>query len=169
MQLSRYGPVSGSASFLGRSVGAEVLVEYASGPTAGSPAISRVRPWQRHGVLTGTSLTETGVLQLVSDIVDEAGVAPAHTVTGDVEVVRRSDGDRTWTFAINHGDSVAVVHVDGVDLLTPAPSPDGRLTVAAGGIAAVRNCGGTTSSTCAGNNRSRRSPILSGHPKSHRG
>jgi beta-galactosidase len=136
VQLSRYG--SGLRfSELGRSIGAEVLAEYASGPTTGSPAISRNRLGSGTAYYVGTSLTETGVLQLVSDIVDEAGVAPAHTVTGDVEVVRRSDGDRTWTFAINHGDSVAVVHVDGIDLLTGTIT-DGRLTVAAGGIAVVR-------------------------------
>ncbi|WP_394771400.1 beta-galactosidase [Lacisediminihabitans sp.] len=134
--LSRYG--SGLRfSELGRATGAEVLAEYASGPTAGSPAISRNRLGSGSAYYVGTSLTEAGVLQLASDIAGEAGVSAAHAVTGEVEVVRRSDGDRTWTFAINHSDSVAVVHVDGVDLLTDTIT-DGRLTLAAGAVAVVR-------------------------------
>lgn len=136
VQLSRYG--SGLRfSELGRATGAEVLAEYTSGPTTGSPAISRNRLGGGAAYYVGTSLTGAGVLQLLSDIVGDAGVAPAHAVTGDVEVVRRSDDERTWTFAINHGDSVAVVHVDGIDLLTGTVT-DGRLTVPAGGVAVVR-------------------------------
>ena len=51
--------------------------------------------------------------------------------------MRRSDGTRTWLFAINHGSADAVVTVDGVDLLTGAAT-EGALTVASGGVAVVR-------------------------------
>ena len=55
----------------------------------------------------------------------------------DVEIMRRSDGTRTWLFAINHASTDAVVTVDGVDLLTGAAT-GGTLTVASGGVAVVR-------------------------------
>ncbi len=136
VQLSRFG-VGSRFSELGRAVDAEVLAEYTTGPTSGSPAVTRNRVGSGSAYYVGTSLSEAGVRELLTDIATESALAPVHATTGDIEVVQRSDGARNWVFAINHSDADAGVQVDGLDLLTGEPTR-GHLTVAAGGVAVVR-------------------------------
>ena len=136
VELTRYG--SGRVfSELGRSLTSEVLAEYAGGPTAGSPAITRNRVGTGTVYYVGTSLTPAGARELVTEILTASSIPVPQKSGDDVEIMRRSDGTRTWLFAINHGSADAVVTVDGVDLLTGAAT-EGALTVASGGVAVVR-------------------------------
>jgi beta-galactosidase len=136
VELSRFGP-GRVFSEIGRSEGAEVLAEYSSGPTSGSPAVTRNRVGSGSVYYVGTSLTADGAQQLLATIASETALTRPFATTGDVEVVQRSDGVRTWVFAINHSVADATVRVDGVDLLTGVPTR-GLLCVAAGGVAVVR-------------------------------
>ncbi len=136
VQLTRYG-AGRVFSELGRSVGSEVLAEYVTGATGGSPAITRNRFGSGTAYYVGTSLTTDGISQLVADVLAETGIPVPDKTGDDLEIMRRSDGTRTWLFAINHGDSVATVVTDGVDLLTGS-STGGTLSVPAGGVAVVR-------------------------------
>ncbi len=136
VELTRYG--SGRVfSELGRSLTSEVLAEFAGGPTAGSPAITRNRVGTGTVYYVGTSLSPAGARELVTEILTASSIPVPQKSGDDVEIMRRSDGSRTWLFAINHGSADAVVTVDGVDLLTGAAT-EGTLTVSSGGVAVVR-------------------------------
>lgn len=136
VELTRYG--SGRVfSELGRPLTSEVLAEFAGGPTAGSPAITRNRVGTGTVYYVGTSLTPAGARELLTEILTASSIPVPQKSGDDVEIMRRSDGNRTWLFAINHGSAEGVVTVDGVDLLTGAAT-DGTLTVASGGVAVVR-------------------------------
>jgi len=136
VELTRYG--SGRVfSELGRPLTSEVLAEFAGGPTACSPAITRNRVGMGTVYYVGTSLTPAGARELVTEILTASSIPVPQKSGDDVEITRRSDGTRTWLFAINHGSADAVVTVDGVDLLTGAAT-EGTLTVASGGVAVVR-------------------------------
>ena len=136
VELTRYG--SGRVfSELGRSLTSEVLAEFAAGPTAGSPAITRNRVGTGTVYYVGTSLSPSGARELVTEILTASSIPVPQKSGDDMEIMRRSDGTRTWLFAINHGSADAVVTVDGVDLLTGAAT-EGTLTVASGGVAVVR-------------------------------
>ena len=136
VELTRYG--SGRVfSELGRPLTSEVLAEFAGGPTAGSPAITRNRVGTGTVYYVGTSLTPAGARELVTEILTASSIPVPQKSGDDVEITRRSDETRTWLFAINHGSADAVVTVDGVDLLTGAAT-EGTLTVASGGVAVVR-------------------------------
>ncbi|MHC5795470.1 beta-galactosidase [Lacisediminihabitans sp. FW035] len=136
VELTRYGTgrVFGE---LGRSVGSEVLAEFASGPTAGSPAVTRNRVGAGTAYYVATSLSAAGARELVTEILDATGIAVPQKSSDDLEIMRRSDGDRTWMFAINHGSTDAAVTVAGLELLGGVPT-GGTLTVPAGGVAVVR-------------------------------
>jgi len=136
VELTRYG--SGRVfSELGRSLTSEVLAEFAAGPTAGSPAITRNRVGTGTVYYVGTSLSPSGARELVTEILTASSIPVPQKSGDDMEIMRRSDGTRTWLFAINHASTDAVVTVDGVDLLTGAAT-GGTLTVASGGVAVVR-------------------------------
>jgi len=134
--LSRFG--SGRFfSELGRVEKAEVLAEYTTGPTTGSPALTRNRVGHGSAYYVGTSLNGPGIAEFLTEVLADIALSPAHPSSGDIEVVQRSDGTRTWVFAINHSDTDAVVQVNGLNLLTGMPTR-GQLTVVAGGVAVVR-------------------------------
>ena len=136
VELTRYG--SGRVfSELGHPLTSEVLAEFAGGPTAGSPAITRNRVGAGTVYYVGTSLTPAGARELVTEILTASSIPVPQKSGDDVEIMRRSDGTRTWLFVINHGSADAVVTVNGVDLLTGAAT-EGTLTVSSGGVAVVR-------------------------------
>lgn len=135
--LSAYG--SGTVfSELGASQGAEVLATYAAGPTAGSPAITRNRLGSGAAYYVGTALSPDGMRALLGDIRSHAGLAPAAPAGDDVEITRRSDGTTTWAFVINHSDAHVTLSITGVDLLAADHASATEITVAAGGVAVVR-------------------------------
>jgi beta-galactosidase len=85
-----------------------------------------------------TSLGREGLAELVQLISSDAGVEPVLGVRPpeDVEIVRRSNGTKDWTFVINHSAQDAQVPLDGVELLSGTPT-GGTLNLTAGGVAVV--------------------------------
>ncbi len=136
VELSRYGQ-GNLFSELGRADDAEVLAEYSSGPTAGSPAVTRRAVGAGHAYYVGTSLSDAGVREFLGDVAAHTELTLAAESTDDLEIVRRSNGETTWLFAINHGPTAVDVLSHGIDLLT-GTATDGRLSLAGGGVAVIR-------------------------------
>ena len=133
--LSAYG--SGTVfSELGRADRAQVLAEYTSGPVAGSPAITRNEVGAGAAYYVGTRLSPEGADELLASVATDAGIAMPFVTEGDVEIVRRSDGARSWVFVINHSEKDVRLELAGDELISGA-TVDGLL-VAAGGVAVVR-------------------------------
>ena len=124
-------------SELGRADGAEVIATYTSGPTEGSPVVTRHAVGDGVAWYVGTALIEGGDLDgLLERVLSETGVQA--TVAGlppGCEAVRRvGDDGSSYLFVLNHTDEQVTVPVSGTDLLTGtalAPVP-------AGGVAVVR-------------------------------
>ncbi len=135
--LSAYG--SGAVfSELGHVTGdTQVVAQYAEGPVAGSPAITRNEVGAGVAYYVGTRLSPPSTNQLLAEIVDDAGIHLPSAVADDVEVVRRSDGIRSWVFVINHSSVEAQLEIAGVELISGAVI-DNLLVVPPGRFAVVR-------------------------------
>ena len=129
--------VTGSEwSELMRCTGAEPVVSFVDGPLPGAPAVTR-RDVQGAGAwYVATRLDARGNDGLVGRVLAESGVQPVADAPAGVEVVRRSDGDRSWLFVINHTDDEVEVPTRGHDLA--GDTPVDALRLAAGRVAVVR-------------------------------
>lgn len=78
-----------------------------------------------------------GVAAVVDELVTAAGVRAPVTAAEGVEVVRRRRREQSWLFAINHTGDAQQLSVSGHDLVSDQPV-NGRLTLAAGAVAVVR-------------------------------
>lgn len=136
VELSRYGDGT-LFSELGRSVDGEVLSEYAVGATAGSPAVTRRPVGTGHAYYVGTSLSTDGMREFLGDVAAVASIDLANPSSHDLELVRRSDGETSWLFAINHSPTAVSVHANGTDLLT-GTATHGELALPGGGVAVIR-------------------------------
>ncbi|BAS16139.1 beta-galactosidase [Arthrobacter sp. Hiyo8] len=147
MGLSRFG--SGTVwSELGKATAAEVLATFDGGTASGgartgvdgSPAVTRRAGSAGRGAAyyVATTLGREGLAELVQLLCSDAGVAPVLGVQPpeDVEIVRRSNGTKDWTFVINHSARDVEVPLDGVELLGGTPT-GGTLNLTAGGVAVV--------------------------------
>jgi beta-galactosidase len=85
-------------------------------------------------------LGSAGLAELVQLLCSDAGVEPVLGVRppDDVEIVRRSNGSKDWTFVINHSMRDVDVALDGVDLLSGSAT-GGTLNLTAGGVAVVES------------------------------
>ena len=136
VELSQFG--SGTVfSDLGRAVSAEVLAVYVTGATAGSAAVTRNVVGAGTAYYVGTSLAPEGHRELLARILADAGVQAVVPPIDDVEIVRRTDGTRSWLFVINHSASAARIAVSGWDLLNNR-EVGAALDVPAGAVAVVR-------------------------------
>ena len=124
-------------SELGTADGAEVLAHFTEGPVAGSPAVTRNPVGTGAAYYIATRLSADGTDELLAWIATDAGVEAGYEPQDDVEIVRRSNGDRSWLFVINHSDDDAELAIDGVELISGA-SVEGTLVVPAGKVAVVR-------------------------------
>jgi beta-galactosidase len=120
---------------LGRVTDATAVAEYAAGPVAGSPAVTRREAGRGRAWYVGTVLDDVGAV--LDRVLAEASVAPV--VAGlppGVEAVRRVGANGTrYLFVINHTGEDVDVSVVGTDLIT-GEATAGR--VAAGGVAVIR-------------------------------
>ena len=114
-----------------------MLAQYTTGPVAGSPAVTRNAFGGGAAYYVGTNLEPGGLDELLEGILEEAEVVAVADAHADVEVVRRSDGERSWLFVINHSDADARLTVAGVELIS-GDTVDGTLRVPAGSVAVVR-------------------------------
>ena len=117
-----------------RPTSAEVVATFATGPVAGSPAITRNRFGAGTAWYVATALDEPGLAALVANVLAELAVPVS---TPGLEIVTRVSDDARYLFAINHGDVPVTVPAVGTELLTGAEITGG-LTVAAGGVGVVR-------------------------------
>jgi beta-galactosidase len=124
-------------SDLGRAEDAEVLAAYSTGATTGSPAITRNAVGAGAAYYVGTSLTPTGLRDLLGSVLASAGASPTLVPAADVEVVRRTDGSTSWLFVINHSLVDTHVAARGVELIENV-AVTGTLVVPAGSVAVVR-------------------------------
>jgi beta-galactosidase len=89
---------------------------------SGFPAVTRYSFGKGTSYYLGTSLEQAGLSWLVDRIIKEAGITTLKTIQDGVEMTRRSGGDHTWIFILNHSsDPVQVDLPDkGVDLVSGA-------------------------------------------------
>lgn len=136
VSLTKYG--TGTIfSDLGRAEDAEVLAAYSTGATAGSPAITRNAVGAGAAYYVGTSLTPTGLRDLLGSILASASATPTFVPAADVEVVRRTDGSTSWLFVINHSLVDTHLAARGLELIGNV-AVSGTLVVPAGSVAVVR-------------------------------
>ncbi len=105
-----------------RLQGAEVLAHYLHDYYAGRPAATRCRFGQGASFYLGTALTPEGLSWLLARAAVEAGLSAAAPVAAGVELVRRTDGERTWLFALNYSNETVEVTLNqpGQDLFSGA-------------------------------------------------
>ena len=116
--------------------GAEVVGEYADGPGAGMPAITRNAHGDGIGWYVSTRLDADGLATLMRAVYADAGVVPPGHPEG-LEVVVRRGAHADYTVAINHGGQMATLPATGVDLLTGA-TLEHTLELTGGGVAVIR-------------------------------
>ncbi|WP_310738318.1 beta-galactosidase [Microbispora sp. H10949] len=136
------GPVGRIWSERVRLAGARAVHEFAGGPDAGHPAVTRHdlgggTAWYVATALDpapGDGAHEADLRGLVARVLDHAGVSRPRGVPDTLEVVRRGD----HLFLVNHADAeVTVGGVTGTGVLDGA-AYSGSATVPAGGVVVVR-------------------------------
>ncbi|MFD9935738.1 beta-galactosidase [Streptomyces massasporeus] len=119
--------------------GAETVLTYADGLTAGRPAVTRHRLGEGTAWYVSTRLGADGLDALLGRAGEDARLTPRADLPRDVEVVRRTGASGTYLFAVNHTASDVKVPLEGAgtELLTGEPAT-GRLAVPAGAVRVVR-------------------------------
>jgi len=136
VELTRFGPGLVFSEH-GQVRGAEALASYASGPTSGSPAVTRNVVGAGAAYYVGTALQQSGMREFLELVATEHAIPTNPVASADVEIVERRAGERSWQFVINHGESPIVIETAGTELLS-GDEIDGRLTVPGGKVAVVR-------------------------------
>jgi beta-galactosidase len=124
---------------LGHATTAEVLASVSSGPTKGSPAVTRNTAGKGQAYYTATSLEPQGMAKLLSVLRNAASIEPIiPELPTDIEVVRRQKEDTSWTFFLNHGTQSAQFVASGHELIT-GTDLTGTLNLEPGAVAVVRS------------------------------
>jgi len=117
---------------------AHVVVRHTDGPAAGMPAVTRNRFGAGTGWYVATALDSGALRDVLREAVQGAGVEPAGPENdGCLEVVRRTDGPRSYVFVLNHGKTDIEYAATGHDLVT-GEDLRGRVRVRAGGVRVLR-------------------------------
>lgn len=123
---------------LGRTTTAEALATFGSGPTAGSPAVTRNTHGDGVAYYVATTLETPGLSEFVDTACAAAGVRPVlDDLPPDVEVVTRARDGRRWLFVLNHSDRDTTVTAAGTELIS-GTTVGPKLTIPAAGAAVVR-------------------------------
>ncbi|MBM7443000.1 beta-galactosidase [Streptomyces sp. HB132] len=107
------------------------------GPARGGPAVTRHPYGDGAGWYAAATLPARSLRHLLDAVCREAGAAPAAAVPSGVEAVRRSAGDRSYLFLVNHTDSEVSVPTDGHTRLDGSALP-GHASVPAGDVVVLR-------------------------------
>jgi beta-galactosidase len=120
--------------------GAEAVTSYTSGPLAGVPAVTRHTHGEGTAWYLATHPDPATLAGLLDRIRREAGVEPVRETPDGVEAVLRRGEDADYLFLINHGERNAEVQVaaSATELLSGRSAEGGRVTVAPGEVAVVR-------------------------------
>ncbi|MCA2211887.1 beta-galactosidase [Jidongwangia harbinensis] len=113
--------------------GAQALADYADGPAAGQPAITRHSSGRGRAYYVSTRLTGADLAALTGTAAREAGLPAPVDLPDTMELVRRRGDAGTFLIAVNHGDTDATVPGSGVELISGAPVAGG-FRVSAGGV-----------------------------------
>jgi beta-galactosidase len=129
---------AGRWSELVRAHDADVVARYTGGGLDGVPAVTR-RPLAGGGAAwyLSTDLDEGSLDELLGRLLDDTGVTPVTSASPGVEAVRRSAGQRSYLFLINHTDAEGSAAGRGVDLLT-GERHDGTVALPPGTVAVLR-------------------------------
>jgi beta-galactosidase len=115
--------------------GAKSLDRYASGPLAGSPAITLNRFGNGTAIYLSAHVDRASLARLMEQCVLRAMPEISLRVPNGVEVRRRTNGAASWLFAFNHSGQDAPLDAIGFDLLA------GRAfagTIPGGGVCVIR-------------------------------
>ena len=116
--------------------GAQVQGTFVDGPGAGMPAITRHSHGKGHGWYVGTKLSADALAAVTEQVYADAGLAPLEAPEG-LEVVTRRGAEHDFVFVMNHGETQAVLSIEGTDLVSGAVI-GGSLELAGGNVAVVR-------------------------------
>jgi beta-galactosidase len=121
-----------------QAVDAEVIVEYADGPLAGSPALTR-RDLTGGGTAwyVSTRLDDDSRAELMTEFTERAQIAADPLAQPGLDVVRRTGPAGSFAFLLNHAGRPLTVPVTGFDLVSET-TVDGTLVLAKAGTAVVR-------------------------------
>ncbi|MCW6007247.1 Beta-galactosidase C-terminal domain, partial [Micromonospora sp. CPCC 205371] len=110
-----------------------------AGGALAAPPPSPPRPRAAGGAAwyLSTDLDEGSLDELLGRLLDDTGVTPVTTASPGVEAVRRTAGQRSYLFLINHTDAEGSAAGRGVDLLT-AQRHDGTVVLPPGTVAVLR-------------------------------
>lgn len=124
-----------------RAEGAEVVATFTDDLLAGMPAVTR-HPWGRGAaVYVATRLDPAGYDAVMAQAIAVAAIPAGPVPPAGLEVTVRTDGTRSWRFALNFGtEPVDLPVAVGVELLTGA-RVGGSLRIAPGDAAIVRTPG----------------------------
>ena len=117
--------------------GAEAVTEYADGPAAGKPAVTRHAVGAGEAWYVSTRLAGADLRALLARIPAARSEFAAAPET--VEVVTRRGADADYVTVINHGEAEATVAVAGYELLTATETE--TLVVPGGEVRVVRRRG----------------------------
>jgi beta-galactosidase len=118
--------------------GTEVVSTYAVGPLAGRPAVTRRDVGDGAAWYLSTLPDDDRLGALLDGVLSAAGVEPTVTaLPRGVEATRRSDGDGSWLFLLNHTDAEQTVRATGHDLVSDQ-AVDGSVRLVPGGAAVIR-------------------------------
>ncbi|WP_336920831.1 beta-galactosidase [Aquipuribacter sp. SD81] len=132
------------SEWLRAAPGTDVVADFADGPTAGDPALTRRRVGDGAAWYCATRLAPAGTDAVVGALAEAAGARPVvpGLPAGVDAVRRRGDDGASWVFVLDHTGAGASVPLTGTDLVTGRNcSPGEPLEVAPGGVAVVREAG----------------------------
>lgn len=120
--------------------GTDVVATHTAAPLAGVPAITVRRVGEGAAWYVATALDDESLRRLLTRVLSGANVGSVVPIdqAGELDVSRRRGPDGSWLFVLNHGPDEITVDVAGHDLVSDRPVAGGRLVVAGGGCAVVR-------------------------------
>ncbi|WP_206492803.1 beta-galactosidase [Rhodococcus sp. KRD162] len=124
------------SEYLTASEDVDVLARHTQGHLRGVPALTTRPVGSGAAWYVATVPDAAGWDGLADKLCAAAGIDSRRDLGSDVEIVRRSAGDKSWLFVLNHGSDKISVPATGTDLVGGV-QVDGELIVAAGGSAVI--------------------------------
>ncbi|MDV6302914.1 beta-galactosidase [Rhodococcus cerastii] len=124
------------SEYLTASEDVDVLARHTQGHLRGVPALTKRTVGTGAAWYAATVPDADGWVALTDKLCGAAGIETRRDLGSDVEIVRRSAGEQSWLFVLNHGSDKVSVPATGTDLVSGA-HVDGELIVAAGGSAVI--------------------------------
>ena len=120
--------------------GAEAIADYTGDYYAGTPAVTRHAYGRGVSYYAGAALGADGLAWLLSLLCAEAGIHAPQDLPAGVEMIRRTDGEQSWLFYLNHSEQEVKVRLDqpGRELLTGAQLA-GSLRLGPAGVAVIQS------------------------------